>query len=595
MKKSLTVGDSSFVTAIENGNYYVDKTAHIRDVMESGNFVDVITRPRRFGKTYFLDTLKTFLSAQENEAEGVASAAKLFAGLKISENKAFCDRYMGRTPVLFLSFKGVEETDFQKACGRLARKVAVAAQEFNWLSKSPKLNDFDKQRLLAYQTIEDAPHERRVELIPWFAADMLAFLAKYFGRQAVLLIDEYDVPLAKAAQRGYYDEMCVLMRGFLSVLKPEDGPRLDGKPVLGKAVLTGCLRVSKESIFTDVNNLTVNTVCSQNAAFSSVMGFTEDEVDGLLDYYGLQGCKDVLRRWYDGYRFGSQEIYCPWDVVNYCAEALKQTMPAKTEPKNYWLGTSGNDVIDEFLAYLSDEDAGRMQELLDGGTAEVEINEQLTYADFVNHKSDDFWTLLLFCGYLTVGSASGEGRYQLRIPNEEIRQTFRRSVQERYSALNDAFAGSGRKLAEAALSGDTETMAGVLEPLLRNYVSVRDAAGKAPAENYYHGFLAALLSSAGRAALDFRSNAEAGDGYADLAFASGRGAGRTGVVIEIKRVQRPQDMLKAVDDALGQIDGKRYADCLHAMRCRQYYTYGIAFCGKNCEVGGGMLRSVKDL
>lgn len=577
----------------DNG-YYVDKTGFIQRILESGMFVHLITRPRRFGKTLFLDTLRTFLSINPSRPGDTTLQRKLFDGLEILQNEEFCKRYMGQFPVLFLSFKAVEGLSFESAYRVLAKKLSVTARMYDYLLDSPRLSETEKDLLRKYISQNYMLNLSNVEAVAFFIGDLLSLLAKHFERPCMLLIDEYDVPLAKAVAGGYYEEMCSFMRVFLSVLKPEDGPLVHGVPVLKNAVLTGCLRVSKESFFTGVNNFSVNTVCSvADPIYDAVIGFTKPEVTALLDYYGLQCRAADVQCWYDGYRFGKEEIYCPWDVLNFCSVALRSADPRTSEPKNYWSGTSGNDILDEFLGFLSDADAERMQTLMDGGEIELMLNEHLTYADFSKHDSEDFWTLLLFTGYLTVAKQLGQDRYCLRIPNEEIRQTFHERIQTRFSSANRSFVQYGKQLTEAALQGNLDGMLGVLEPLLRKYVSVRDSASRSPAENYYHGFLSALLASAGSLVQDFRSNAEAGDGYADIVFTSGVGSKRTGVVLEIKRARDPAELTRSARDALRQIEAKAYGQIFSSMRCRSYYAYGLAFCGKHCEVVGGTLRKVE--
>ena len=591
-KKTIAVGNSSFIALIEDQHYYVDKTACFKPLLDSGNFIDLITRPRRFGKTLFMDSLRLFLAINPANPGSTAKQERLFNGLKVREDKNFCDKYMGQVPVLFLSLKGVEGASFEAAYRALVQKLVDAAKTHAYLLDSPRLDEEDKKLLREYQSRDFMRDLANIDYASSFLKNMLFFLARHFDRQAMLFLDEYDVPLAKAASRGYYNAMCDFVRAFFDTLKPEAGLVLNDRPVLKKAVLTGCLRVSKESIFTGVNNFSINTICSDNVSLSACMGFTESDVLALLDYYGLSSRKQDVKHWYDGYRFGSNDIYSPWDVLNFCQCALSSKNPLEFKPDNYWIGTSSNDLIDEFLGFLTEEDAERMQTLIDGGSIELQINDELNYSDIRRHQSEDFWTLLLFTGYLTIAKHVGYKKYSLRIPNEEIRNTFRRRVQIRFSVENRSFAAHGLKLAEAATRGDVGGMAKVLEPLLKNYVSVRDTATKAPAENYYHGFLSALFACAGNRINDFQSNAESGYGFADIVFSSGYGTDRLGIVIEIKRTARPEELLDAVDNALKQIDEKNYAECLRRMRCRKYYAYGIAFCGKNCEVGGGTLREV---
>ena len=419
MKKTIAVGNSSFVTLIEDENYYVDKTAYIKAVMESGHAVDVITRPRRFGKTLFMDTLHAFLTVTFDRARQQA----WFKGLKIAEDKVFCEKFLGQFPVIFLSLKGVEGQNFQWAYRSFTRKLVTEAKRHEYLLESPRLGDEEKAMLRSYSSQMFMRELSNLDLAESFLGNMIAMLAKHYEKQVVLLVDEYDVPLARAAERGYFSEMRDLLKAFLGPLKPETGPIVNGRPVLKKAVFTGCLRVSKESIFTGVNNFAANTVCTENdPALSAAMGFTPDEVNEMLRYYDLESVRDVVKHWYDGYRFGRQDIYSPWDLISFCSKASKTSDPAARVPENYWTATSGNVVIDEFLGFLSDADADRMQLLVDGGVIEVEINEQLTYAGMAFHKLEDFWTILLFTGYLTVAERLGPKRFLLKIPNEEIRQ-----------------------------------------------------------------------------------------------------------------------------------------------------------------------------
>ena len=591
-KKSIAVGNSSFIDLIRESFYYVDKTAAFRPLVESGNFVDLITRPRRFGKTLFMDSLKHFLAIDPTDPGNPAKQKSLFRGLKVLEDEAFCARFMGQVPILFMSLKGVDAATFEAAYLKLVPKIVEATKNHAYLLESPRLDDDDKELLQRYRSLDFLRDPANIDIAAGFLRNMLGFLARHFERQAMLFLDEYDVPLAKAAARGYYTPMRDFFRTLLDPLKPEAGLIVNDRPVLQKAILTGCLRVSKESIFTDVNNFTINTVLSSNANLSACMGFTEMEVGDLLGYYGLTAKKNLVKRWYDGYRFGASEIYSPWDVLSFCQALLGSDSSVDFKPGNYWIGTSSNEVIDEFLGFLTEDDADKMQRLVDGESIETQINEELTYADFARHKSEDFWTLLLFTGYLTVEKPLGGRQYLLRIPNEEIRDTFITRVKARFSQDNSVMAQHGVRFAQAAGRGNICAMSEILEPLLRSYVSVRDAASRAPAENYYQGFLAALLACAGGRVQNFRANAEAGDGYADIVFVTGSGPERVGVVIELKRALRGQNVRTLMETALRQIDERRYGDIFDEALCSRYYAYGIVFRGKNCLVGGGVLRNV---
>ncbi len=399
----------------------------------------------------------------------------------------------------------------------------------------------------------------------------------------MLLIDEYDVPLAKSAAGGYYDAMLPLIRGILGeVLKPAP----DTMACLKKAVLTGCLRVGKESIFTGLNNPDVNTICSEDETLCEAIGFTEADVRQMLeDCELLPRLSDVKAR-YDGYRFCQSDMYCPWDVINFCDKAVKSGKPLQYRPQNYWANSSGNDIIDEFLGFLSGGDTDKMQALLDGGAIDITVNEKLNYGELAQHNPDDFWTLLLFTGYLTIAERLPESAAacRVRLPNEEIRETFRDKVKNYFSRNNAVCAQRGVLLAKAAFSGDARAMKSVLMPVLEGYVAVRDAASRSKPENYYQGFLAALFACAGTAVKNFDPNGEAGDGCVDFLFTSADEM--VGVVIEIKRCLKKEDLVNAAEKALKQVQDRRYAQGLVPFDCEQRFAYGIAFCGKSCAVRG---------
>lgn len=591
-KKTIAVQNSSFISLVEDNHYYVDKAAAFKPLIESGTLVDLITRPQGFGKTLFLDALKCFLTIDPENPGSTAKQEQSFLGLKVVENLDFCGKYMGQVPVLFLSLKGVEGATFEDAYRALVQIIVEAAQAHAYLLDSPRITEENKKLLCKYLSLDFMRDLDHIDYVSGFLRNMLFFLARHFNRQAMLFLDDYDAPLARAASRGYYSEMSDFCRAFLDILKPKAGPLVNYRPVLKKAVLTGCLCGSKEGIFPGINNIVVNTVCTDNVHLSSCMGFTEPEVHALLDYYGLNSRMHDVRRLYGGHHFGASEVFCPRDVLSFCQKVLTSANPKEFEPDDFRIDASSRDVIDEFLSFLTEKDAERMQTLIDGGSIELQINQEIRYSDISRHRSEDFWTLLLFTGCLTIAKHVGCRKYQLRIPNEEIRNTFRSRVQARFSIENRSFAADGMKLAEAAARGDASGMAEVLAPLLRIYVSLRDTAVMAPAENCCHVLLSALFACAGTRINDFQSNAESGDGCTDIVFSCGDNPNRFGVVIEIKRAAHPEDMLNAVDNVLKLIDEKKYAECLRSLRCREYYAYGIVFCGKECEVGGGKLREI---
>ena len=584
-KKTLAAGNESFLDMIRDNRYYVDKTGFIKPLMESGSYVQLITRPRRFGKTLFMDTLRRFLDIDPQKPGDTTKQSQLFSGLNITKEVAFCAQFMGQYPVLFISLKDVKGLDFSSARTELAHTLLQKALSFSYLLDSPKLSDFDKSFLKNCSTMGYLKNPENFDEAKKFLTYMVQILAKHYERQVILLIDEYDVPLQKSVKAGYYKQMLEFMQSFLSLLKSSSDLKVNDRQALRKTILTGCLRVSKASIFTDVNNFDVDSVCSQGSPLSDAIGFTESEVSRLLGYYGLEKQKGVVKQWYDGYHIGLSEIYCPWDVIRFCDDIQSPTVDQERfVPENYWADTSSNEVIEEFLGFLSSADADRMQSLMDGNAIDLKINEQLTYGDFKKHRSEDFWTLLLFTGYLTVTDRPERDTYRLRIPNDEIRETFKARIESYFSDANDTYVDYANLLAKAAFEGDRKTLQIQLSSFLRRYVSVRDAATRANAENYYQGMLLGLLGST-ESIENLQSNHEAGDGFADLIFTS-VGAD-IGVVFEIKHCQNPNEMALSADRALDQIREKHYAQGLEGYSSSKIYGYGIAFCRKACVVTVG--------
>lgn len=391
MLKKPAVGNENFPDMIRNNCYYIDKTDFIKTVMESENRVLLITRPRRFGKTLFMDTFKSFLQLDWKNPRNAEGHKKLFAGLKIQADESFCRQYMGQYPVVSLTFKDIEGANYAEAYYLFASLLESKVAPYRFLLDSPKLDDFDKVALRGYLTpgyLKNRSHEDDAK---GFLKTLTVCLSKHFESQVVLLIDEYDVPLAKAAQFGYYDEMLKLIRSFFGqILKEPSQDEFDATAYVRKAVLTGCLRVSKESVFTGINNFDVNTVCTNDRTLNEVIGFNTEEVKSLLGYYDLSERFADVKRWYDGYHFADSEIYCPWYVISFCDKALRSKKPAEYQPENYWEGTSGNAVIDEFLGFLSADDVDQMQILVDGGEITLAINDKLTYGDFSQHDPRDF-------------------------------------------------------------------------------------------------------------------------------------------------------------------------------------------------------------
>ena len=581
--KKLPFGSLSFTKLRKDGKYYVDKSPFIKTVFEDDADVLLITRPRRFGKTLFMDAMAAFFAINTQNPNDTSENEELFAGLKILEDKEFCHAHMGQYPVISLSLKDVKDNDFPGAYSSLSSCILENAQSFSFLLDSPRLNEHEKERLSQYQSEKYLPDANNKSRIKTYLKDIISYLSKHYEKEVVVFIDEYDVPLATAAKNGYYEQMLPLIQGFLSeALKPNSA----NARYLKKAVLTGCLRVGKQSIFTDFNNPDVNTVCSANPALSEAIGFTESEVHELLHYYGLESYFNEIKRWYDGYRFADSEIYCPWDLVNFCSNAIKLGKPKNLQPGNYWIGTSESEVIEDFLGYLSGKEAEEMQILVDGGEIEVTVNETLNYNELKKHDSQDFWTLLLFTGYLTIAERLPQSAlsFKLRIPNEEVRDTFIKKVQARFSATNSTFANRGLEFVRATFAGDVDKITEALSSVLDGYVSIRDTATKSPHENYYHGMLNALCACGSGVLEFFNSNAESGNGYADIVFTDNTSSSRTGVVIEIKYASKQEDLYEAAQGALNQIKEKNYGAYLEKFHCKKEFLYGIAFSGKSCVV-----------
>ena len=376
-------------------------------------------------------------------------------------------------------------------------------------------------------------------------------------------------------------------------LKADPQTGSEREPYLRKAILTGCLRVSKESIFTGLNNPAINTVWSEDLSLSDSIGFTPREVSQLLDYFGLASRSEDVKLWYEGYKFAGKDIYCPWDVINFADQAIKSGKPRAFEPRNYWANTSSNEAIQDFLGFLGEQDAEKMQTLVDGKSIEIDVNDQLNYGNMKEHRSQDFWTLLLATGYLTLVNSSPKGSsnttYEVKIPNREILETFKTNIQAYFSTGNPSYAQSAQAIVHAILAGRTNEVSVLLKTLLRGFVSVRDTATKAPSENFYHGFLNGIFSCAGSLVSNYKSQPEAGNGCADIAFLSETTTGRIDVVIEIKYCKDPDDLYEAAEAAISQIHGKGYGAYFDKLGCPRKLVYGIAFCRKDCAVTSGEL------
>ena len=573
MVKPVNIGAESFHELIESNSYYVDKTPFIRTVFqEITSKVLLITRPRRFGKTLTMSTFLDFLAINPDNPEDLSRQKLWFKDTAIFSDKEFCRRYMGRFPVIFISLKSVYGSDFDKAYQQLGSTVYKMMFPFRYLADSSKLSKDDIgyfQKLQNKEFLCDQKHQNNL-------VDSLEH--------------EYDVPIAKAAERGYYREMVDVIGLFL-------GNALKTNNHLGRGILTGCLRAAKESIFTGLNNFqNCSILDSENDQLLRAIGFTEEETNEVLSYYGLDKYRNEVKNNYGGYNFGTAHMYCPWNVMNFCDdnyELVAQSDELVTAD-NYWINTSGNAAIEDFMGYIKSGDVDLMQELLDGKSITAAVKESLCYGDLQNHDLNDFWTLLLYTGYLTFDPSEtvrkeNQTLYQLYIPNQEIRKCFESKILD-FFRNNPAMKNHTEDLIRNMFAGDEAEVQLHLNRLLEKYVSIRDFATSAPKENYYHGFMNGLLINGCSLIQEQKSNFESGNGYIDLLLLS---ASRDSIIIlELKRTDdKVADTRNIALEAINQIINTRYADVyLENETITSIYAYGICFYKRSCSVAVQKLK-----
>jgi len=558
MKKRLPVGLDRFEKIREDGFYYVDKTMFIANLLNNWGEVNLFTRPRRFGKSLNMSMLKSFFQIGGNPA--------VFDGLKITGEKELCEAYMGQFPVIFITLKDVNGSSFEVARYKLSEIIGTEADRFSFLADSDRLTGNEKEKYRAITKLKDGRYAMDEVVLSSSLKVLSVLLSKHYGRKTIILIDEYDVPLAKAFQAGFYDEMVMLVRSlFSSALKTNDS--------LQFAVLTGCLRIGKESIFTDVNNLKVNTIA--DAQYDEYFGFTEWDVKEVLAYYELSDHYQDVKDWYDGYRFGNVDVYCPWDVVNFCDDVR---VDAGAEPENYWANTSGNDMVRRFINKASRKMKEEIERLISGETVIKAWNQELTYND-LDRSVENLWSVLFMTGYLTKRRRIDYQRLELAIPNKEIQGLFVSQIQEWF---RDATRGDNQTLkafCDAFPKADSALIQKQLDDYLWNSISIRDTAVRMERkENFYHGMLLGLLQY--EESWMMKSNAEAGEGYSDIMIET---PDRTGVVIELKYAQ-DGNLERECREALAQIDRKHYEARLLDDGMERIVKYGIAFYRKRCKV-----------
>ena len=606
---ALPYGKDDFTKLRAQDCYFVDKTPYIKQVFGvDSSDVLLLTRPRRFGKTLLMSMFDSFLKINPEKPFDNSKQLELFKGTKILEDKEFCDKFMGQCPVIAVSLKDMEADTFEEAYKMFADIVWDVSKRYFYLLNSNKLDESDKvilRQLTDINYLEDINNSQRVKNS---LKNLATFLYKEYGRQPILLIDEYDVPLAKASYHDlddkrrhkkepdyeptFHKRMVTLMSGFLGVLKNNIG----NESPISKTVITGCLKVAKNSIFTGVNNLNVNTVISTDMDLTGIIGFTKDETYKFLEDYEMDDYATDVKNNYDGYKFCDKEMFCPWDVVNFIKENYKNNLNGHTElvkAHNYWANSTSSPALYEYLGFLTDNDNQKMQDLVDGKSISFNLNESMNYDTLSEHNSDDFWSLLLHTGYLTLdwektdeAELSKDGKTNknvvARIPNLEILWCFNNNIKERFSNVvkKDNLA---LNIANALLEGNVDFVQNKLGPLLRSFVSVRDTATRAPHENYYHGFLNGIFTNCKDSLGEYHSNYESGDGYADITF--NNLGGTKACVIEIKVCKEKESRAKKANETIEQILEKHYADAIFEDENITYVNAaGMAFSGKNCFI-----------
>lgn len=550
--KKLPVGLENFQEIEKSGFYYVDKTKLIEQLFENWSKVNLFTRPRRFGKTLNMSMLKSFFE--------IGADRTLFDGLYISRNQKLCEEYMGKYPVIFLSLKGIDGLSFEAAKYRLTELIGVEAERFAFLADSEKLTENERSKYRAIIHLVNGKYSMDEDMLVSSLQTLSQLLCRHYGQKAIILIDEYDVPLDKAFQHGYYKEMVSLIRGlFGQALKTNDD--------LQFAVLTGCLRVSKESIFTGLNNFKV--YAADDVRYDEEFGFTNEEVKKLLANYNLQEHFEKVKEWYDGYHFGDADIYCPWDVINYVDDLLSDP---NVQPKSYWINSSGNDLVKRFIEQADITTKDEIEQLIAGNAVEKRIRSDLTY-DEIDNSIDNIWSVLFTTGYLTRLGKADNGVYKLIIPNREIREWFNQIVANNRASID--------KINQGFLEGKAETIQRELTMFLGETIRVFDTkARNEEKEIFYHDILLGILKN--YPGWVVKSNRESGDGFADILLKPKNPD--AGIIVELKDVRSLHDLDQACERALEQIKDRRYDTELREDGRNDILAYGIAFCRKRCKV-----------
>ena len=555
----LPVGIDSFDKIRKNGFYYIDKSGLIEQLVQLGGEVTLFTRPRRFGKTLNMSMLRSFFET--------GTDASLFDGLYISGNKEICDEYMGKYPVIFLSLKDVDGLKYENAKYRIMELIGREAERYFFLGDSDRLSENEKEQYKTMIALQNGKYSMDENVLTSSLRLLSHLLFQHDGEKTVILIDEYDVPLDKAFQNGYYQEMVSLIRGLFGMaLKTNDS--------LQFAVLTGCLRISKESIFTGLNNFKVLSIL--DSRFDEQFGFTDQEVQKILDDYELSSHFKETKEWYDGYRFGKADIYCPWDVINY-VEQLRYDPEAV--PQDFWSNSSGNAMVRRFIDMADVSTKNEIERLIAGESIEKDVTPELTY-DELDKSIENLWSVLFTTGYLTHKGRTESGKYRLVIPNREVRNLFVKKIREWFSDVSRKDGQTLEQLCDAFVNKNVEKIEQIFGDYLWNTISIRDTAvAKEKKENFYHGILLGLLGY--KSTWLIKSNAESGIGYSDILVEVP--TNRTGIVIELKYAEGG-DMDAACEEAMRQIEEKGYIAKLKQDGMRNFIRYGIACFKKDCRV-----------
>ena len=610
----LPYGKDDFPLLREGNCYFVDKTPYLKTVFTDQSAVMLFTRPRRFGKTLLISMFDSFLKINPEKPFDNSKQLELFKGTKILEDKEFCDKFMGQCPVIAITLKKVEGTNFNELYESFASAVYDVTLRYSYLKNSNKLDKSDKEELENLTTKSYLLKIENQQTVKDALRTISGLLYKEYGRRAILLIDEYDVPLATASYRDRvnkvlyknrpnfvadcHEKMVTFMKGFFDLLKTTPGD----EGAISKAVITGCLKVAKNSLFTGVNNFKVNTVLATNKDLTGIIVFTKEDTYKFLKDYELENFSEKVKEHYDGYKFCDKEMFCPWDVVNFIDENYKYNLNGETDSirtNNYWLGTTSDKSLYDYLGYLTDSDNKKMQDLVDGKSISFKLNESMNYDTLSEHNSNDFWSLLLHTGYLTVDwektdeaefSKDGKTNKEVfaRIPNLEILGYFNNNIEERFGNVvkEDNLA---LNISNALLEGNVDFVQNKLGPLLRSFVSVRDTVTRAPHENYYHGFLNGIFTNCKDNLGEYHSNYESGDGYPDIFFKDSDC--RKVAIIEIKSAPIGSDIETLSEKAISQIEDKKYAEPLMSNKTvKSIYGYGITFAGKSCAVSVKKLK-----